>query len=987
MHSKVVIASLVCMLAASFGAGNKATSDFKKTNRDTKEMVCRAPNDDGSELVFVNDITSTNDEARAVFTSNKQIAIARVIKATSGVNVRFDYSGDNVMVYITPHRTKTKQAVAIGFTTVGKKLNATTITKTIYIYNDGQHCCYSALSESDALAKYFMNYVATPEQAAVLANGSPSFEGTSPGIVGPEFPYTPEPDPHPDPWPPFPNPNPPRVKKGFNPGDFNFDEPSIIFDPFVPTAEETYVNYIFGDKQDMEFTVSTVLNDDLPQWGQHVGTFLKAQVNWYDENNVAHPAKGVSVQFYGNGELLTDFGHIFSQEPMSYDYRTNANGFCEVDVISGCRLNMLEARVCADSSSTRVEDNFMIDYPFFARAATGLLNSIELSEYSEVSFTINVYTKKSERGEAFAISQMQNVPYDYATQFSDGIDAAKTIYPSEHTFYDGENDTIMVEPEDKKSWDVLNHEYGHYIADKLELCNVPDDSIAHGVFEDLTIKHGDTQGKQLAYNEGLATYLGIASQMYYNSRFTISGYGDEIYQDSFRGLTVNYNQYGLGQNNYANADAVEARVTSALIKLLDDVNRDFDNVSLGHQAMWNAFNSASTCDTIYDLLLEILEQNEECALDIYEILRNERFETDFSDIGKARWTFMIYCCVSDQAPSVYKELEKLRDTYFEKPADVNIILEIGGYDDWRPGYGITNASTPKRYHLENKEWVLDEALTEGYMSDEQTFESFLDWSFSEYPASKTGLMMWNHGAALDGCCYDHNNCLSMSEYKTALSNAFHNNGITKKMEFVAYRACTMQVQDVAEFNSDYSKYVIASEENMPTADHWSYEGLIINFIYDRTTEQILTSMAQSYMMAVHQLEYCISVLDLSEMENYYNEFEQLASDISNVVTNNYASFATIVGSCNSYYNGNTVDGWNFLNKLGESELFADYVDQIDVVKEAFSDLVFYNETSDYFHFPDLSHGLAFWTGLGYSHYYPETETNFNNWRSLFQYEV
>ena len=115
MHSKVVIASLVCMLAASFGAGNKVASDFKKTNRDTKEMVCRAPNDDECELVFVNDITSTDDEARAIFTSNKSIARAGVIKATPGVNVRFEYSNDCVEVYITPNRTKTKQAVDLGF--------------------------------------------------------------------------------------------------------------------------------------------------------------------------------------------------------------------------------------------------------------------------------------------------------------------------------------------------------------------------------------------------------------------------------------------------------------------------------------------------------------------------------------------------------------------------------------------------------------------------------------------------------------------------------------------------------------------------------------------------------------------------------------------------------------------------------------------------------------------------------------------------------
>ena len=88
MHSKVVIASLVCMLAASFGAGNKTTSDFKKTNRETREMACRAPNDNGTEFFIINDMISNGDEARAVFTSEKRIYNARVVKTTPGVNVR-----------------------------------------------------------------------------------------------------------------------------------------------------------------------------------------------------------------------------------------------------------------------------------------------------------------------------------------------------------------------------------------------------------------------------------------------------------------------------------------------------------------------------------------------------------------------------------------------------------------------------------------------------------------------------------------------------------------------------------------------------------------------------------------------------------------------------------------------------------------------------------------------------------------------------------
>ena len=75
----------------------------------------------------------------------------------------------------------------------------------------------------------------------------------------------------------------------------------------------------------------------------------------------------------------------------------------------------------------------------------------------------------------------------------------------------------------------------------------------------------------------------------------------------------------------------------------------------------------------------------------------------------------------------------------------------------------------------------------------------------------------------------------------------------------------------------------------------------------------------------------------------------------------------------------------FLRALSENELYEDYSDQIDDVIEAFDDLMFLNLNSNYGIYIGRLNGLTLWTGFGYSHEYPASETHFNNWRNLLNY--
>ena len=42
------------------------------------------------------------------------------------------------------------------------------------------------------------------------------------------------------------------------------------------------------------------------------------------------------------------------------------------------------------------------------------------------------------------------------------------------------------------------------------------------------------------------------------------------------------------------------------------------------------------------------------------------------------------------------------------------------------------------------------------MGKSKTFQDFLEWGLTEYPAEKTAVIMWNHGGAMQGVCSDEN---------------------------------------------------------------------------------------------------------------------------------------------------------------------------------------------------------------------------------------
>ncbi|MBQ0009232.1 MAG: Ig-like domain-containing protein [Firmicutes bacterium] len=386
---------------------------------------------------------------------------------------------------------------------------------------------------------------------------------------------------------------------------------------------------------------------------------------------------------------------------------------------------------------------------------------------------------------------------------------------------------------------------------------------------------------------------------------------------------------------------------------------------------------------------------------------------DVSEIQKDAWTIMIYMCGADLesesglASGDIKEILSVAN----QPNDVNIVIETGGAKSWSLGStylsGATKIDSTKlsRWHVANKKLVLDQTLTYASMGSSSTLQSFVEYGIKEYPAEKTGVIFWNHGGAMYGCCYDEkksNDSLLNSEMKSAFSKALSNTG-SSKLEFVGYDTCLTQVQDIAEFNSNYFNYMIASEE-AEAGEGWDYDTWIDDVYSKKPTETILKSIVDGFIAdnggaSSSRSDQTLSYLDLTKMSEYKTAFESFASALKTKLSNGSVSKSTFAKWMSNNVKVFCVDSEedekyyclfdvkDMINKLSNNSSYNPGSTYISNLNTAFSSMVKYSVAQKG---AGNAYGLGciFAQDSSYSYYiksaYTSGETNFSNWLSFLK---
>lgn len=377
---------------------------------------------------------------------------------------------------------------------------------------------------------------------------------------------------------------------------------------------------------------------------------------------------------------------------------------------------------------------------------------------------------------------------------------------------------------------------------------------------------------------------------------------------------------------------------------------------------------------------------------------------------KAAWTVMIYMCGADLESKnglASGDIDEILSVS-NQPDDVNIIIETGGASSWESGHSYTISSSKlERWHVDNKKLVKDATLpTYTGMGKPETFKSFLEWGLTEYPAEKTGVILWNHGGGMMGVCYDEkdgDDSLLNNEVKSVFTTTFNKLNITEKLEFIGYDACLMSVQDVAEFNSEFFNYQVSSEES-EAGYGWDYDNWVDDLYAKKSTDSILKAVVDSFIAdngganissyGGYTADQTLSYLNLSYMDEYKAAWEDIATQLkSKLTSSNKSSFNTAIKNNVKHFADTdydyfcTFDAYDFVDKLSSASGFSSYrIDSsyITAYKTAFSKLVAYNVAQKG---AGNAKGICmYWpnnaTYSNISTYYSTSQTNFTNWRGV-----
>ena len=363
------------------------------------------------------------------------------------------------------------------------------------------------------------------------------------------------------------------------------------------------------------------------------------------------------------------------------------------------------------------------------------------------------------------------------------------------------------------------------------------------------------------------------------------------------------------------------------------------------------------------------------------------YTAEVAEFTGAEWTIMLYLCGSNLESDYGCASEDMEEVLAVngQPDDINFLFETGGSTYWHNSQ--VDKSKLCRFHADNKKLVLDEKVAKANMGSADTLASYIGWGIENYPADKYGIILWNHGGALDGVCFDDNfggDGLTASEVCTAMDQVAAATG-ESKLEFIGYDACLMGCQDIAEFNAKYFNYMVSSEET-ENGDGWDYEGWVDDLYAHKPTETVLRAACTSFVNQYgnYENDQTLSVLDLSKMENYFNKFEAFAAAIKNTAKNNLSSFKNLLSSAKCFYGVNSyglIDAYDALNKIKANSTYSQYADVIEETKAAFNQLVIHSSAGNA---AGKAYGLALHACVGYwGSDYPQSETHFNTWRSIF----
>ena len=316
-------------------------------------------------------------------------------------------------------------------------------------------------------------------------------------------------------------------------------------------------------------------------------------------------------------------------------------------------------------------------------------------------------------------------------------------------------------------------------------------------------------------------------------------------------------------------------------------------------------------------------------------------ETPMGEEGT--WTVFVYLCGSDlesgnNAASIdISEMAKASEN-----ENIKCIVLTGGSTKWALDI---DPKASERYIIKDGDAKKLSSNPDTNMGDSTSLSDFIKWGVSEYPAAHMGVILWDHGSgSINGVCYDENHNddhLLLRELDAALYNVYDD--MTDRFEFIGFDACLMGTAETAAMMATHARYMIASEETEPGCG-WNYTA-IGNYLAENPKcsgaelgKEICDSFYQHCSDIGREAGITLSVMDLSNMDNFISAFDKYSKELCETAEDS-AAFSKIVKNINAADNfGGNKANVGFTNMVDMGGFINAGMDKCPSASEALSAL-------------------------------------------------
>lgn len=315
------------------------------------------------------------------------------------------------------------------------------------------------------------------------------------------------------------------------------------------------------------------------------------------------------------------------------------------------------------------------------------------------------------------------------------------------------------------------------------------------------------------------------------------------------------------------------------------------------------------------------------------------------------WTILVYLCGSDlESEDGCATLDINEMAEATASDDYIYVVQTGGTNSWDNDY--ISSDSIQRLSISNGKVTVLQELEAQNMGEADTLANFLAWGVENFPATNTGLVLWNHGGgSIYGVCYDEifdDDSLTLKELDQAFTMA--SPYVDNKLEFVGFDACLMSSIETANILVPHANYMVASQET-ESAYGWDYTA-IGNYLAEYPNcngaelgATICDSFYASAEVSDEDYESTLSCVDLSKVDTLMDSLNLFYSDLYDATTDSttLAEVSRSVSEVLNFGGNNSTEGYtNLIDLGGMVSSLSKYSNYSDTVLQSLNDCVVYS---------------------------------------------